>query len=59
MLIGNYVVEGEVIHMKKPFLAFQKHEGASDMELQAIVKKKILFKTRPRPKAAIVTKLVR
>ena len=59
--IGAYLIEGEVITLKRPFLVTEKisQMAASDtisettnaLKINGVVRKKIIFKTRPKPKS--------
>ena len=65
MDIGAYLIEGEVITLKKPFLVTEKSCATSSvsnggsaseaatqtLKINGIIKKKIIFKTRPKPKS--------
>lgn len=60
MIIGNHILHGKEVVMEKPMGVLLKQqsedEGKSNVEykFQAIVKKKLLFKTRPTNLAARV-----
>jgi len=47
------VLDGQVSTLKNPYLVIEKAESdsTSSFDMIGIVKKKILFKTRPKPKA--------
>jgi len=55
MEIGQHFLEGEVVTLKSPLLIIGHDEQGSDneknidYEITAIVKKRIIFKTRPKP----------
>ncbi|OQV11423.1 hypothetical protein BV898_14300 [Hypsibius exemplaris] len=54
-LIGNYALTGEIVSLKKPLALLRKAKQAgptgdfiSILEVDAVVRKKILFRERPR-----------
>lgn len=54
MMIGNYALTGHVVHVK-PLVVLKKiksvDEGGnsiSELEMNAVIRKKIIFKDRPR-----------
>lgn len=51
MEIGQHFLEGSIIDLKSPFLVVDnvKDSASKDFEIQAIVKKKLVFKNRPKP----------
>lgn len=60
MTIGQHFLEGSVIALKQPFLVIEKsasllNEGTnndnkkSSIDILGIAKRKIIFKTRPKP----------
>ena len=53
MDIGQHFLEGNIITLKMPFLVVEKvpsaDEVSSPMSIEGVVKKKIIFKTRPKP----------
>ena len=53
MDIGQHFLEGNIITLKMPFLVVEKVEGESaapaPLSIEGVVKKKIIFKTRPKP----------
>ena len=53
MEVGLHTLDGEVVSLKQPLLVIEKKNGPNDehMEIMGIVKKKVLFKTRPKPRA--------
>ena len=54
MEIGQHMLEGEVVKLANPFLITSKRDpdNAQDPDLSVIglIYKKIIFKTRPKPK---------
>lgn len=56
MEIGQHFLEGSVVSLKLPFLVMQKNsasnddaEGTRSIPIEGYVRKKIIFKTRPKP----------
>ncbi len=59
MVIGQHYLEGSVVTLKSPFLLIDEPEDESgqapapdvdkQLEIKGVVKKKIIFKTRPKP----------
>ncbi|CAL2030607.1 hypothetical protein CAEBREN_01043 [Caenorhabditis brenneri] len=53
MVIGNQTLEGKVSKTDRPLLVIQKTECGDDGEknavVRAVIRKKIVFKARPRP----------
>lgn len=52
MWIGNHHLKGKIVDLKNPFAVLQKAmtpEGAPCMEVVAMIKRQVIFKTRPRP----------
>jgi hypothetical protein len=50
MEIGQHFLEGSVVELKQPFMMMDKvGDGTSDLEVKGIIKKKIIFKNRPKP----------
>lgn len=60
MEIGQHFLEGTVISLKSPFLMIDKDKAgdlkkeneAHNFQIEGIIKKKIIFKTRPKPLGA-------
>ncbi|GAU96732.1 hypothetical protein RvY_08133 [Ramazzottius varieornatus] len=55
MMIGNYALSGHVVHVKKPLVVLKKIKSVDDggnwiseLEMNAVIRKKIIFKDRPR-----------
>lgn len=69
MNIGLHLLEGNVVDLKLPFLAIEKKElgvkdsidgisqavpySDSNLEIIGVVRKKIIFKTRPKPTCTV------
>lgn len=53
MEIGQHFLEGSVVSLKLPFLIMQKssssNDGSNSIPIEGYVRKKIIFKTRPKP----------
>ena len=62
MDIGLHLLEGNVVKLKLPFLAVEKKKNKrniseisnnisteSSLEILGVIRKKIIFKTRPKP----------
>ena len=48
MAIGQHILEGKVVTMPKPFAIFESDGDGLDMK--GVIRKKILFKIRPKPR---------
>jgi hypothetical protein len=68
MFIGNHLLEGSLILLKNPFLIIEKDgsnyegdnninidnsENGKDVQMLGLVKKKILFSGRPKPRGQL------
>ena len=53
MDIGQHFLEGTIVTLKSAFMVVEKHNTADEptqpMTIEGFVKKKIIFKTRPKP----------
>lgn len=55
LIIGNHLLTGRVVTMEKPFAVLKKvinqlsNSSSTEYTVQALVRKKIIFKTRPKP----------
>jgi len=50
-IMGHHVLNGKVEVLEKPFASMRRVEvgGSKKYEVQAVIKKRILFDTRPKP----------
>ena len=68
MDIGLHLLEGNVVNLKLPLLAIEKkrtraaaengmeessEDGTSSLEIVGVIRKKIIFKTRPKPTCTV------
>jgi len=55
MIIGQNTLDGNLVALKSPLLVFEKQKGGTtdsegkSLELQGIVYKKVVFRSRPKP----------
>ena len=57
MDIGQHFLEGTVVNLKSPYLIVDENLSQTqsstaydkELEIQGIVRKKVIFKTRPKP----------
>lgn len=48
MGIGQHILEGKITKMPKPFALFES--DGSGLDMRGVVRNKILFKIRPKPR---------
>uniref|UniRef100_A0A8C2VB67 Chromosome transmission fidelity protein 8 homolog n=1 Tax=Chinchilla lanigera TaxID=34839 RepID=A0A8C2VB67_CHILA len=71
LIVGQHILQGEIIHLEKSFVVLVKHTpreqdcdelghqtGTTRYLVTALIKHKILFKTRPKPIITNVPKKV-
>ncbi|CAH8606805.1 unnamed protein product [Heterobilharzia americana] len=59
-LIGHHVLFGKLINLEKPMLITKKcaTSGKLSYEIVSVIRRKLLFKTRPKPIISSVSKKV-
>ena len=67
MIIGHHILYGKVVELDLPFVAATKERGGGSAgsgedetkyQVSAVIKKKIIFKSRPKPIIANVPEKV-
>lgn len=66
MIIGHHILHGKMQELEKPFMVINKDEtseldvGETDIKynVMGVVKKKLVFKTRPKPIVGEVMKKI-
>lgn len=57
LIIGHHILYGKMLMFDKPIAVMKKKQDAEEYIVEAIIKKKLLFKNRPKPIIANVNKL--
>lgn len=58
ILIGHHVLYGKVTNLTNPYMVTKRirSETGTSFEVQAVIKSKIVFRTRPKPIVTLVAK---
>ncbi len=56
LIIGHHILNGKVSSLEKPFVAIEKEEKG--YTVKAVIRKKLVFKARPKPIIANVPKKI-
>jgi chromosome transmission fidelity protein 8 len=55
LFIGHHRLVGELITLKNPFAVMKQCVNSSDYEITALIRQKLVFRSRPEPIATLVT----